>query len=286
MSHVFINDQWYRPEEAVISVFDRGFLFGDGVYEVVPFYAGYPLLFTEHMERLNRSLAAISVPNPYPEEKWLSICQTLAEAQPDANAVVYLQVTRGAEYPRQHLASATIQPTVMITASHWQPPTATFAPVRVELLEDTRWLQCHIKSVSLLGNILLKKTADAAGAFEPILHREQRVTEGASCNYFIVKDNQLYTPPADHLILGGITRDWIIDLAETNGIPVHEEAFTVNDLLDADECFLSSSTREIQPVGFIGDHAIQQGQTGPITQQLAELFRAHRPHLQHQVIVD
>lgn len=284
MSHVFINGQWYRPEEAVISVFDRGFLFADGVYEVVPFYAGHALLFNDHLDRLDRSLGEVGISNPYPRDQWLSICQTLAESLTDANAVVYIQVTRGAEFPRQHLPSTEIEPTVMATASHWVPPTATSEPVRVELMEDIRWLRCDIKSVSLLGNIMLKREADKLGAFEPILHRAGRITEGASCNYFIVKNNVLYTPPADQLILAGITRDWILTLAEEAAIEVQEDAFSIQELMDADECFLSSSTREIQPVGFIGDQPINNGKTGPITQQLAELFRSNRPHVTHQIV--
>lgn len=278
MSHVFINGNWCRPEEAVVSVFDRGFLFADGIYEVVPFYAGHALLFDQHMDRLERSLAETGIMNPYPRDQWLSICQTLAESVQDANAIVYIQVTRGAEFPRQHLPSADIVPTVMATVSHWTPPTATAAPVRVELMEDIRWLRCDIKSVSLLGNIMLKREADKLGAFEPILYRAGRITEGASCNYFIVKNNMLYTPPADQLILGGITRDWVLNLAESASIEVQEQAFSIQELMDADECFLSSSTREIQPVGFIGDHPINNGEVGPMTQQLAELFRNSRPH--------
>src|SRR5690554_4456778 len=284
MSHVFINGNWCRPEEAVVSVFDRGFLFADGIYEVVPFYAGHALLFDQHMDRLERSLAETEITNPYPRDQWLSICQTLAESVQDANAIVYIQVTRGAEFPRQHLPSADIVPTVMATVSHWTPPTATAAPVRVALFEDIRWLRCDIKSVSLLGNIMLKREADKVGAFEPILYRAGRITEGASCNYFIVKNNVLYTPPADQLILAGITRDWILSLAESAAIEVQEEAFSIQELMAADECFLTSSTREIQPVGFVGEQPINNGEAGPITLKLAELFRANRPNITHETV--
>ncbi|RUO43878.1 D-amino acid aminotransferase [Aliidiomarina taiwanensis] len=279
MSHVFINGQWCQPEEAVVSVFDRGFLFADGVYEVVPFYTGYPLLFDDHYERLERSLAQVGIDNPYQREEWLSICQTLAESTPEANGIVYIQVTRGAEYPRNHLPEGELTPTVMATASPWVPPVETPDPVHVEPFEDIRWLRCDIKSISLLGNIMLKQEAKKRGAFEPLLHRNGRVTEGASCNYFMVKDGCLYTPPNDELILGGITREWILELAESAGIEVKETAFSLDELMQADECFLSSSTREVQPVGTIGSTTINNGSIGPITQQLAELFRNRRPHI-------
>lgn len=278
MSQVYLNGQWFRPEEAAVSVFDRGFLFADGMYEVAPFYAGHPLLFDEHLTRLDYSLSELGIPNPHSRDEWLSICQTLAESVPEANAIVYIQVTRGAEFPRQHMPGPDLEPTVMATASHWTPPATTAAPVRVELMEDIRWLRCDIKSISLLGNILLKREAAKNGGFEPVLHRAGRITEGASCNYFIVKDQVLYTPPKDNLILAGITRNWVLSLAESQGIEVREEAFSIDDLMQSDECFLTSSTREIQPVGYIGETTIANAQVGPITEQLAQAFRESRPH--------
>ncbi|MCC5855898.1 MAG: D-amino acid aminotransferase [Idiomarina sp.] len=278
MSQVFLNGHWLRPEEAAVSVFDRGFLFADGMYEVMPFYRGHVLLFAKHYARLERSLKALEIPNPYSEDEWLSICQTLAEQVPDANAIIYIQITRGAEYPRQHLPSPDLEPTVMATATHWTPPATTALPVRTELLEDIRWLRCDIKSISLLGNIMLKREASRLGGFEPVLHRAGRVTEGASCNYFIVKDEVVYTPPADELILGGVTRDWVIQVAKEAGLEVREEAFSVAELMSADECFLTSSTREVQPVGQIGDNQIGNGQIGPVTERIATAFRASRPY--------
>src|SRR5690554_5336557 len=277
MSLVYLNGQWQRPEEAAVSVFDRGFLFADGIYEVVPFYQGYPLEFEAHFARLENSLQAINIPNPHTQTEWLSICQTLAEGIANANAIIYIQVTRGAEYPRQHLPSNSLTPTVMATASAWTPPETTAPPVRVELMDDIRWLRCDIKSISLLGNILLKQQAAQCGAFEPILQRAGRITEGASCNYFMVKNGVLFTPPKDNLILPGITRDWVLSLAHQCGIPVEEQAFSVDDLMQADECFLTSSTREVQPVGFIGETAIANAKLGPITEQLAQAFRMSRP---------
>ncbi|CUS48750.1 MAG: D-amino acid transaminase Dat [Idiomarinaceae bacterium HL-53] len=279
MSLVYLNGEFIRPDQAVVSVFDRGFLFADGMYEVVPFYEGHPLLLERHLARMKRSLQEIDIENPLSDEEWVSIFQTLSEQVPNANAIIYIQVTRGAEFPRTHLPSNTLTPTVMVTASHWVPPATTAQPVRVELLEDIRWHRCDIKSISLLGNIQLKRAAHKAGGFEPILHRAGRITEGASCNYFIVKDRVISTPPADELILAGITREWVLHLAQELGFEVREEAFSVQELMQADECFLSSSTREVQPVGGIGEHPIAHGKIGPVTEQLAQAFRESRPHL-------
>lgn len=277
MSLVYLNGEWLRPDQAVVSVFDRGFLFADGIYEVVPFYAGHALLIDKHLDRLKRSLVEVSLPNTMSDEEWLSVMQTLVEQVPDANAIIYIQVTRGAEFPRAHLPSDEIEPTVMVTASHWNAPTTTPPPVNVELLEDIRWHRCDIKSISLLGNIQLKREAHQKGGFEPLLHRAGRVTEGASCNYFIVKNKVIYTPPADELILAGITRDWVIHLAQELELELKEEVFSIEDIMQADECFLTSSTREIQPVGSIGEQPIGDGTIGPITDKLAQAFRGSRP---------
>lgn len=279
MTLVYLNGQWCTPEEAVISPFDRGFLFADGIYEVVPFYYGQPLAFEQHYQRMEQSLNALDISNPYPFEKWLSICQTLAETQPEGSAIVYIQVTRGAEFPRQHLPSANLEPTVFITVSDWSPPTQTPQPIQVVLLEDNRWQRCDIKSVSLLGNILLKKEAATQGAFEPVLHRAGYITEGASCNYFIVSDQIIYTPTANRSILAGITRDLIIEIAQGLGFEVKQQAISITQFMQADECFLSSSTREIQPVNQLDNQplGLYNNNIGLVTERIATAFRAARP---------
>lgn len=282
MSNVYLNGAIVPHSEAKISVFDRGFLFADGIYEVVPIYAGKPFLFSAHMQRLARSLQEIGIAAPHTEQEWLDIIRLLQQADavnnpaPLENSVLYIQISRGSEYPRNHLPSATITPTVMATLTPFSPPTAQVAPVKAALLEDIRWLRCDIKSISLLGNIMLKQQAHAVGALEPILHRAGRITEGASSNYFIVRQGVIYTAPADELILPGITRQHVIELAEKHGLQVNEEAFSLADLYAADECFLTSSTREIVPVGWIDEQMVSNGQCGPITRRLIDLFRQSR----------
>ena len=277
MSNVYLNGEIIPHSQAKISAFDRGFLFADGIYEVVPIYNGMPFLFSAHMQRLDRSLREVGIPQTLNHADWHAIIAQLNSAEPVENSLLYIQITRGSEFPRNHLPSAGLTPTVMATLSPFTPPTGAADAVKVALLEDIRWLRCDIKSVSLLGNIMLKQQAQALGAVEPILHRAGRITEGASSNYFVVRDGVLYTAPNDALILPGITREHVLKLARQHGIEVHEKAFSVAELYTANECFLCSSTREIMPVGYVDEHQIGNGKVGPITQILIDLFRQSRP---------
>ncbi|RUO47784.1 D-amino acid aminotransferase [Pseudidiomarina aquimaris] len=278
---VYLNGEWLAPEAAKVSVFDRGFLFADGIYEVVPVYHGHPFLLEDHLARLERSLAALEIANPG-QAFWLDLIQQLLTRNHSQDALVYIQVTRGAEAKRSHLPQGPLQPTIFASVSampvHWDVPT----PVKVTLLDDIRWLRCDIKSISLLGNIMLKQQAQACGALEPLLHRNGLVTEGASSNYFAVKDGAIYTAPTDHLILPGITRMWVLKLAKELAIPVHEQAFSVADLAQLDELFLTSSSREVQPIGQIDDIIIGQGGCGEITERLVHAFHASKRQLSAQ----
>lgn len=273
---LYLNGEWLAPNEAKVSVFDRGFLFADGIYEVVSVYQGQLFLLDRHLARLQRSLAALQIANKSDQE-WQALFQDVVRRNQIENGLVYLQVTRGADEKRAHLPTKTLTPTVLITVTALDLPTGVPNPVRVCAMEDIRWQRCDIKSISLLGNIMLKQQATALGCLEPLLHRDGRVTEGASCNYFMVKDKVLYTPPKDHLILPGISRDWVVELARKQSIEVREEAFSLTDVYQADELFLTSSSREVQAVGWVGEHAIQDAQVGPMTLQLLELFRATVP---------
>lgn len=276
---VYLNGEWLAPEEAKVSVFDRGFLFADGIYEVIPVYQGRPFLVEHHLARLHRSLAAINIPDQ-PEGFWQDLTNQLITRNQVTDGLIYFQVTRGAETKRSHLPQTVLTPTVFANVSplqlHWDTP----APANVVLCEDIRWLRCDVKSISLLGNIMLKQFAEQRGAIEPLLHRDGSITEGASSNYFAVKDGVLYTAPADHLILPGITRMWVLQLAGQLNLPVREEAFTVRELAQLDELFLTSSSREIQPIAKIDDIIIGNGRCGPLTQKLVEAFHeSKRAHL-------
>lgn len=280
-STVYLNGDWVAAEHAKVSVFDRGFLFADGIYEVVPVYQGKPFLLERHLARLYRSLREIAI-SVADDTYWHELVSDLIKRNDytNANGLIYIQVTRGAEASRTHLPGPDLKPTVFATinplALHWDQP----APARVTLLEDIRWLRCDIKSISLLGNILLKQQAAAVGAVEPLLHRDGLITEGAASNFFAVQNGELYTAPKDHLILPGISRDWVVELAGELGLTVHEKPFKVADLAQLDELFLTSSSREVQPVGQIDDIIIADGQCGPVTATLIEAFHASkRRHL-------
>lgn len=272
---VFLNGQWIAAEQAKVSVFDRGFLFADGIYEVVPVYQQRPFLLAEHLARLQRSLSALQINAP-DNSFWQAVISELLERNGMADALVYIQVTRGAEANRSHLAGADLQPTLFASISpllvHWHQP----KPVAVTLFDDIRWLRCDIKSTSLLANIMLKQQAHQAGYSEPLLQRDGWITEGASCNFFGVRNGIMYTAPKDHLILPGISRDHVIALAQQLGLEVREQAFAVTDLAELDELFLTSSSREVQPVGRIDDMIIADGQCGPITAQLVTAYHASK----------
>ncbi len=275
---IYLNGDWITSEDAKVSVFDRGFLFADGVYEVIPVYQRRPFLLELHIQRLQRSAEAIGI-TFIEANYWYQLVDELIDRNNYDNGLVYIQLTFGADSQRSHLPTQPLSPTIYASMSslhvHWDTP----IPVKVAVLEDIRWQRCDIKSISLLGNIMLKREAAKLGAFEPLLHRHGRITEGASCNYFMVKNGHLYTPPADHLILAGITRTWVIQLAKSLAIEVHEEPMNVNELQHVDEVFLTSSSREVQPVGQIDDIIVGNGQCGVITAQIAEAFHASKRHL-------
>ncbi|CAB0149606.1 D-alanine aminotransferase [Pseudidiomarina piscicola] len=276
---VYLNGEWLAPENAKVSVFDRGFLFADGIYEVIPVYQGRPFLAEHHLARLHNSLTAIGIVDQG-EHFWRALINELIARNKLSDALLYFQVTRGAEAKRSHLPEGQPSPTIFANHSplsvHWNTP----EPAKVVLCDDIRWLRCDIKSISLLGNIMLKQFAQQHNAIEPILQRNGYITEGASSNYFAVKDGVIYTAPANHLILPGITRMWVLRLAQQLGLTVREEPFPSADLAQLDELFLTSSSREVQPIAQIDDIIIADGRCGPITKQLVEAFhQSKRAHL-------
>ncbi len=279
---VYLNGDWVASDQAKVSVFDRGFLFADGVYEVVPVYSSRPFHLERHLDRLRRSLDAIGISAPT-DSFWQQMLHELLERNSFDDCLIYIQVTHGADLQRAHLPHQVLQPTIFAMVSplrvHWDIP----KPIATCVLNDIRWLHCDIKSISLLGNIMLKREAQARGIDEPMLQRDGYVTEGASSNFFAVKQGVIYTAPADHLILPGITRNLVVELAQDLGIKVVEEPFAVTALADLDEVFLTSSSREVQPVHKIDDIIIgndnNAGECGPIAKQLAEAFHASKRHL-------
>ncbi|HHY47220.1 MAG TPA: D-amino-acid transaminase [Firmicutes bacterium] len=284
----YLNGNFVDIDSPCIPVEDRGFQLGDGVYEVIRCYEGHPFAADAHLSRLFRSLKEILLDVPWDREALMDIMTQAVRKSGYRDAIIYLQVTRGAA-PRVHAFPASPVPTLAMTVREAVPlpPEAFRDGVKVILEPDIRWLRCDIKSIDLLPNVLAKERARRAGAYECVLVRETGplggglpggglVTEGASSNVFIVKQGVLLTAPASNLILSGITRGIVLELARQNGIPVIEAWFTRDDLLRADEIFLTGTTAEVLPVTRIGDTLVAGGKRGPVTEMLHRIFEQYR----------
>jgi D-alanine transaminase len=254
MPQVFLNGKFTPEIDAKISPLDRGFLFGDGVYEVIPVYNRQIFGMQQHLERLNSSLEATYIPNPYSYAKYQEILEQLITNNNFKHQKIYLQITRGASNTRNHTPKK-LQPTVYIRADELKPKTKNELTqgFKVITATDKRWDNCSIKATSLLANVLYAIEADKQQVEEVILHRDNIITEGASSNVFILKDKIIYTPKLDNCILAGITRDMVIKSAKQAGISIKEQTLTKDELLNADEVWISSSTREVMPIIQIDD---------------------------------
>lgn len=281
MSIAYFNGAYLPLDEVRISPLDRGFLFGDSVYEVIPSYAGEFFLLPEHLERLQRSLAAIRIPNPYGAREWSALLTELLArnadpATPDLG--VYLQVTRGVA-PRDHAFPANAEPTILAMVSPIRPLPDSIRTEGVAAItaEDRRWGRCDIKATTLLANVLTRQSATEQGAVEAILLRDGQLTEGAASNVLVVLDGQLVTPPLEPSVLPGVTRSRVLDLARELGYPVAERAVSENELARAEEVWLTSSTREILPVTRLDDRAVGSGRPGPVWQAVHAAYQAAKP---------
>ncbi len=278
MSVIYLNGAFMAAEEAHISVMDRGFLFGDGVYEVIPVYNGHLFRLPQHLERLELSLAGIRLANPLSTAQWEELLSQLAARNGGGDLSLYLQITRGAAPKRDHAFPARVMPTVFAMATPLMPQPAQVAITGVAAItaQDMRWEYCHIKAITLLPNVLARQQAVDAGAAEALLLRNGLVTEGAASNLFIVKDNVLSTPPKSTLLLPGITRDLILELATTNDIPWREVSITEHELRQADEIWLTSSTREILPVTRLDAKTIGSGAPGLLWQRMTKHYQSYK----------
>lgn len=250
MSIVYLNGNYLPDDQALVSVLDRGFVFGDGVYEVIPVYWGQPFRLTQHLERLNHSLAAIRMSNPLDAAQWTELLANLVRFNSSAgDQSVYVQITRGPAR-RDHAIPKQTKPTLFAMCNPITPPDGALLArgLKVVTLEDIRWKYCHIKAITLLPNVLLRADADEHGAADAILLRDGIVTEGTASNVFVWTDNQLMTPPKSSYLLPGITRDLVLEIAQHHGVTAFERNLTESDLQAAEEIWLTSSTREILPV--------------------------------------
>lgn len=278
MTEIYLNGRFVPPEQGQVSVMDRGFLFGDGVYEVIPSYGGHFLRLEQHLDRLENSLGAIRLANPLTRERWRSVLQRLIGAPPAADQSVYLQVTRGAPLERDHLCPDGVEPTVFAMAKPIKPrkPEVTSKGVACVTRPDIRWLRGEIKAVSLLAAVMMRREAEDEGALETIMIRDGQVTEGAVSNCFIVMGGEIATPPTGQLILTGITRDLVVELAQRAGMRFAERDITAEELRHADEVWVSSSTREVLPVTRLDGESVGEGVPGPIWRRMDALYQEYK----------
>lgn len=270
---ILYQDQFLPREQGLVDMEDRGYQFGDGIYEAIRVYNGNLFLMDWHMERLVRSARELRLDLPYSAAKLTENIKELVRRNGIDDGLVYFQITRGAHH-RQHDFPKGVTPVLTGSASEMvRDPDRTHGISSI-LADDIRWLRCDIKTLNLLGNVLAKQAAAESGADEAILHRGDTVTEGTSCNVFIVKDGQLITHEANNFILNGITRRFVFALAEQLQIPVIERDYTVDELLAADEVFITSTGKEVTAVVKIGDQTIAAGEAGPITRRLITAFSA------------
>lgn len=274
---IYLNGEFMPMEEARIPVLDRGFIFGDGVYEVIPVYSGHPFRIGEHLSRLQHSLDGIRLENPHPEEKWKELVLRLIELNEPEDQSVYLHVTRGVA-KRDHAFPKGASPTVFMMSNPLFTPSAETLKSGVSAIsaEDNRWLRCDIKAISLLPNVLLRQMAVDAGSVESILFREGFLTEGAASNIFVVKDEVLLAPPKDHLMLPGITYDVVLELAEKIGMPREVRRISREEVFSASELLLTSSTKEVTPITTLDGNPVGNGAPGPFFEKLHGAYQAFK----------
>ncbi|MBP2628100.1 MAG: D-amino acid aminotransferase [Firmicutes bacterium] len=269
-----VNGKLVDLNENVVPMEDRGHQFGDGVYEVVKVYNGKCFALKPHLDRLYRSLRAIRIPATYTYEELVEFHELLIEKSGINEGAIYLQITRGTaarthHFPEQIVPCLTmsIRPTGTVNTRPWEQG------VKVILIPDERWLRCDIKSLNLLGNILGKQQAKEAGCYEGVMVRDEQVTEGTSSNFFVVKDDVIWTYPTTNLILKGVTRTIVVEkLVKELGLTVLEKPFDVKFIKGASEAFLSGTSTEIMPVTTINGTLVGDGTVGPITRSLQEAY--------------
>ena len=275
----YLNGQWIPIEEAKISTQDRGFLFGDGVYEVVPVYQKKLFYFQEHLDRLKNSLKATSILNPFSDKEWLDLLNKLTSKHPWQDQYIYLQVTRGIQMQRDHLPAECLTPSIYVYTNPLTPISDSIVKsgIKAITLEDIRWLNCEIKAITLLPNIMMKLAAKQQSADDAILiDRDGWVCEGTASNLFIVKDNILLTPPNSHKILPGVTRLVIEQIARAQKMTLTEKNLKQSDLESADEIWLTSSTKEVLPVTQLNERPVGSGIPGPFWQTIRKHYQEHK----------
>ena len=271
---VFLNGKFIPIDEARVPVLDRGFIFGDGVYELVPVYSRVPFRVEEHLARLERSLAATRIRNPYSRDEWRDIIGQLVAKQPYEDQGVYFQVTRGVA-KRDHAFPQEATPTVFIMANPLVNPPRDLVERGAAAVsaQDNRWHRCNIKSISLIGNILLRQLSADAGATETILFRDGHLTEAAACNVFVVQGGVIQGPPKSNLILPGITYDVVVELAQAAHLPLEIRDVSEAETRAADEIWITSSSKEVLAIVQLDGKPVGEGRPGPVFRRIYSLYQ-------------
>jgi D-alanine transaminase len=277
----YLNGDYLPLADARVSPLDRAFLFGDAVYEVLPIYAARPFRLREHLDRLNRSLAGIRMPPPQSHVEWAHMCRELISRNSAGEAYLYLQVTRGAELGRNHAWPENLKPTLFAYVTALEPLPAAILDEGVSAVTaaETRWARRDIKSTALLANILLKKLAADAGAFETIMLENGELTEGSSTTVHVVKDGVIHTPPNGHHILPGTTRDVVTELAARLDLRCESRRVTEAMLRAADEIWLAFATRGVLPVTTLDGARVGSGKPGPLFKRMSAAFAGYTREL-------
>ncbi|GHD66982.1 D-amino acid aminotransferase [Jeongeupia chitinilytica] len=274
----YLNGRFAPLGDLSVPVLDRGFLFGDGVYEMIPVYSRKPFRLDPHLERLAASLAAIRIANPHTQAEWRRIIETLVRHQPFDDQSIYLQVTRGVAYPRNHAFPAEATPTVFLLADPLRTPlpAQVVSGIAAVTQADVRWLRCDIKAISLLANVLARQGAVDAGVAETVLLRDGLLIEGSASNIFVVRDGMLLAPPPSHLMLTGITYDLVLELAARHGMPHQVREITEAELRSADEIWLTSSSKEVLAIVTLDGTPVGNGAPGPIYKAMYQHYQAFK----------
>jgi len=278
MSLCYLNGRYLPLEDAQVSPMDRGFLFGDGAYEVIPVYSRRPFRLDEHLARLAGTLAAMRLPNPHPAEEWAAMVREVVDRNPWDDQSLYLQVTRGADMRRNHAFPEVVRPSVFLMSEALSSPPRELRASGASAVSaaDFRWLRCDLKTTSLLANCLLRQHAVDHGCHETVLFRDGFLTEGSASNIFIVRDGVLLAPPKSHLMLSGITYDVVLELAASNGLPHQVREILEDEVRSADEVWMTSSTREVLAITRLDGRPVGEGRPGPVSEQMYAWYQAFK----------
>ena len=280
---VYLNGEFMPLEQARVPVLDRGFIFGDGVYEVIPAYSRRPFRLPEHLRRLQHSLDSIRLANPLSDTEWTKLTHDVIARNQGDDQSVYLQITRGVAR-RDHAFPKDAKATVLMMSSPLSTPARELVDNGVPGITatDYRWLRCDVKSVSLLANCLLRQTALEAGAAEVVMFRDGYLTEGSSSNIFAVKNGRLLAPPKNHLVLPGITYDVVLELAAAHGIPLDVRKIPEQEVTTADELWLTSSTKEVLAITALDGKPVGSGRPGAVFRRIHALYQEFKRKVMRQ----